>query len=601
MKLSEFKVQRFCRWYLFVLFALMFSPGLKSVLAAERKPNVVIILTDDQGWGDLSLHGNRNLQTPNIDRLARSGAQFDRFFVCPVCSPTRAEFLTGRYHPRGGVYSTSTGGERLDLDEHTIAQTFKAAGYATAAYGKWHNGMQYPYHPNARGFDDYYGFCSGHWGNYFNPSLEHNGQLTRGKGFIIDDFTNHAISFIEKNKDKPFFCYLPLNTPHSPMQVPDKFYKPFAGKKLAMRHRDPQKEKLSHTRAALAMCENIDWNVGRILKTLSDLKLDDNTIVVYFSDNGPNGWRWNGRMKGRKGSTDEGGVRSPCFIRWTGKIPQKLKIPHIAAAMDLYPTLADLCGVTKKNSKPLDGRSLKPLLMPKPDDVRWPDRMIFSHWARRVSVRTQQFRLDNNGRLFDMVADPEQRKDVSQANPAVARKLRNAVAKWKKNVLSELNRNANRPFPVGYPQFPLTHLPARDGVPHGNVKRSARAPNCSFFTNWISKADRITWNIEVANDGDYEAVVYYTCPKADVGSTIELSFHGQTLQSKVTIPFDSPLIGKADDRSPRGSESYVKVFRPMTLGRFRLQKGRGELTLRAIDVKGKQVMDVRYVTLRLLK
>ncbi len=164
--------------------------------AADR-PNIIVILSDDQGWGDLSVHGNTNIHTPHIDSLSRDGALFDRFFVCPVCSPTRAEFLTGRYHPRGGVYSTSTGGERLDLDEKTIGDAFKAAGYATGAFGKWHNGMQYPYHPNARGFDEYYGFCSGHWGNYFDPVLEHNGKLVRGKGFIIDDLTDHAISFIQ--------------------------------------------------------------------------------------------------------------------------------------------------------------------------------------------------------------------------------------------------------------------------------------------------------------------------------------------------------------------------------------------------------------------
>jgi arylsulfatase A-like enzyme len=148
-------------------------------LFLSAKPNVVVFLTDDQGWGDLSLNGNLDLSTPNVDSLARDGASFDRFYVCPVCSPTRAEFLTGRYHPRSGVYSTSAGGERLDLDETTIADLFKSAGYRTGAFGKWHNGMQFPYHPNGRGFQEYYGFCSGHWGNYFSPQLERNGKLVK--------------------------------------------------------------------------------------------------------------------------------------------------------------------------------------------------------------------------------------------------------------------------------------------------------------------------------------------------------------------------------------------------------------------------------------
>ena len=254
---------------------------LTARLVDAAQPNVVVILTDDQGWGDLSLHGNTNLNTPNLDALAKAGASFDRFYVCPVCSPTRAEFLTGRYHPRGGVFSTSAGGERLDLDEVTIADTLKAAGYKTGAFGKWHNGMQYPYHPNGRGFDEYYGFTSGHWGHYFDPLLEHNGALVRGSGFCVDDFTNKAMKFIESSvkQDQPFFAYLPYNTPHSPMQVPDRFWKKFDGIELGLRNRDPNKENVQHTRAALAMCENVDWNVGRLLKKLERLGVDDNTIL----------------------------------------------------------------------------------------------------------------------------------------------------------------------------------------------------------------------------------------------------------------------------------------------------------------------------------
>src|SRR4051812_26066416 len=389
-------------------------------LAADR-PNVVVILADDQGWGDLSVHGNTNLSTPNIDSLARDGALFDRYYVCPVCSPTRAEFLTGRYHPRGGVWSTSTGGERLDLDETTIGDFFKRAGYATGAFGKWHNGTQYPYHPNARGFDEYYGFCSGHWGEYFSPSLEHNGQLVRGEGFITDDLTNHAMAFIETNKARPFLCYVPFNTPHSPMQVPDRFYNPFKDAELKLRATSPQQEEVEFTRAALAMCESIDWNVGRLLKKLAELDLEKDTIVLYFSDNGPNGWRWNGGMKGRKGSTDEGGVRSPLLLRWPGHVKPGTKIAQITAAIDLLPTLAELTGVEIASDKPLDGKSVAPLLLGKPVD--WPDRTIFSHWAGKVSARTQRHRLDASGHLYDMVNDPGQELDESAVHPLTAARL----------------------------------------------------------------------------------------------------------------------------------------------------------------------------------
>jgi len=561
-------------------------------------PNVIVILADDQGWGDLSVNGNSNLSTPRIDSLAKDGALFDRFYVCPVCSPTRAEFLTGRYHPRGGVHGVSTGGERLNLDEKTIGDTFKAAGYATGAFGKWHNGTQYPYHPNARGFDEYYGFTSGHWGTYFDPPLDHNGKAVQGKGFIIDDLTDHALEFIAQNQQRPFFCYVPFNTPHSPMQVPDRFYRKFANAELKLRARNPRQEDVAFTRAALAMCENIDWNVGRILDRLEELKLTDRTIVLYFSDNGPNSWRWNGGMKGRKGSTDEGGVRAPFLIRWPGHIPAGARIPQIAGAIDLLPTLAALADIPVASTKPLDGINLKSLLLGPAKD--WPERMIFSHWNGKVSVRTQRYRLDDNSQLFDMEADPGQDNNVAARETEVSTRLSEARAKWKAELLPGLKAD-KRPFTVGYPQFPITQLPARDGVPHGNVQRSANAPNCSYFKNWVSTNDSITWDVEVATAGKYEAVIHYTCAAADTGSTIELSFDGSPLQGKVSEANDPPLRGSENDRVPRQGESYVKDFKPLRLGSIELSKGRGLLTLRALSVAGKQVMDVRSVALTLLK
>ncbi len=559
-------------------------------------PSVVVILADDQGWGDLSVHGNTNLATPNIDSLARDGAMFERFFVCPVCAPTRAEFLTGRYHLRGGVRGVTTGQERMDLDESTIAEAFRAAGYATGAFGKWHNGSQWPYHPNARGFAEYYGFTSGHWGHYFDPFLEHNGKPVRGKGYIIDDLTDHALEFIESNRQRPFFCYLPYNSPHSPFQVPDRFYEKFKDHPVSMR--ESEKEELDKTRCVLAMAENIDWNVGRVLARLDELKLSDNTIVLYFSDNGPNTARWNGGMKGRKGSTDEGGVRVPCLVRWPGRIPPGVKIGAIAGAIDLLPTLTSMAGVARVGSAPLDGRDLSPILLGQRRESDWPDRMIFTHQNGKVSVRTQQYRLDAAGALFDMGADPSQKRNLARQRPAVADRLSQAIAAWKEELLPK--SPDQRPFPVGYPEFPMTPLPARDGVASGGIERSGSAPNCSYFTHWRTTDGRITWDVEVANAGEYEATVYYTCPAADVGSTIELSCGTATVRAKVTEAFDPPLWDNLD-RVPRRGESYMKEFRPLKLGTFHLESGRGELVLRALDVPGSQVMDMRAVVLTLMK
>lgn len=558
--------------------------------SASRKPNIVVILSDDQGWGDLSIHGNTNLSTPHIDSLGRDGALFERFFVCAVCAPTRAEFLTGRYHARGGVRGVSTGQERLNLDEHTIAQTFHAAGYATGAFGKWHNGSQHPYHPNARGFDEYYGFTSGHWAHYFDTQMDHNGQLTRGKGFIIDDLTDHALAFIEKNRARPFFCYLPVNTPHSPMQVPDKFFAKFAQFEPALKATNPAQEDVAMTRAALAMVENIDWNVGRVLAKLKELKLDNDTIVLYFADNGPNSWRWNGGMKGRKGSVDEGGVRSPLLVRWPGQIAPGTRVPQIAGAIDLLPTLASLAGVPVKSTKPLDGLNLRPLLTIR--NAAWPDRKIFSLWNRRVSVRTQQYRLDADGKLFDMVADPGQTKDVAAGHPETTAQLRQAVAEWSREVLPNVGRD-DRPYPVGYSK--MTYLPARDGEPGGGIARSNKAPNASYFTNWKSTSDFMTWDVEIAQAGDYEAVLHYTAPAK--GSVVELSLGAARLESAVPEAHDPPLYGMKDDRADRGTESYAKDFKPWLLGRMKLPAGRGKLTLKALQVAGPQVADVRYLIL----
>jgi arylsulfatase A-like enzyme len=571
-------------------FLASFSATAPLAQRPSRRPNVLVILTDDQGWGDLSLHGNSNLATPRIDSLARDGAQFDRFYVCPVCSPTRAEFLTGRYHLRTGVRGVSTGQERLNLDEHTVAQTFRAAGYATGAFGKWHNGSQAPYHPNSRGFDEYYGFTSGHWAHYFDTEMDHNGELVKGKGYITDDLTNHAIAFVSQKRTRPFFCYLPLNTPHSPMQVPESFYTRFARLQPALKATDPAQEDLAMTRAALAMVENIDWNVGRLLDRLRELRLEQDTIVLFFCDNGPNSWRWNGGMKGRKGSVDEGGVRSPLLIRWPGRIPAGRRVPQIAGAIDLLPTLAALAGVPTGNTKPLDGRSLAPLLTG--PAAAWPDRKIFSYWNRRISVRTQRYRLDAEGRLFDMVEDPGQTVDIAAEVPAEAERLREAAAAWGRELLP-LAGPDDRPYPVGYAR--LTYLPARDGQSTGGVRRSNTAPNSSYFTNWAQTTDRIFWDVDVAKAGEFEAVLHYTAPAA--GSVVELSCGKGRLESTVPIAHDPPPFGANEDRHDRGPESYAKDFRPWNLGVIRLPAGKNQLSLRALRITGLTVAEVRYLIL----
>jgi arylsulfatase A-like enzyme len=573
--------------------------------ACIARPNIVIFLADDQGWGDIGGNGNMSLNTPHIDSLADQGASIQHFFVCPVCAPTRAEFLTGRHSGRTGVRGVTRGEERINADEQTIADVFKSAGYATGIFGKWHNGSQAPYHPNSRGFDEFYGFTSGHWGHYFSPELEHNTRIVKGDGYVTDDFTNKAIKFIEKNKDAPFFCYIPYCTPHSPMQVPDTFWNRFKEKEIKQRPTQlPKKggnKGIAHNRAALAMVENVDWNVGRVLKRLDELNLSDNTIVIYFSDNGPNGRRWNGGFRGIKGSLDDGGTRSVFNIRWPGRIKKGHRVSQIASVVDLLPTLAATAGIKLNSPQPLDGKNLSPLLFGEVSD--WPDRFLFGTkgWGRKrngklhYTVRSQRYRYSNNGELHDVTTDPGQTSNIAKQHPAIVKKLKDAGDEYLAQVTPIQGQPDTRPIPVGV--APVTHLPARDGKGTGGVTWSSRHPNCSFFTHWSTPEQSMVWPVEVARAGDYEVIVHYTCPKNDIGSTLELSAGVTKVRAKLTEPFEPPLLGADHDRVPR-QESYYKDFKPLTLGVIHLSAGPTLLTLRASHVAGKSVADIRRLVLR---
>jgi len=585
-----------------------------TAVAAADRPNVVILLADDAGWGDYSFNGNRQIATPQIDSLAKEGAHFDRFFVQPVCSPTRSEFLTGRYHRRLGVYGVSTGQERMNPTEKTFVDSFKAAGYATGIFGKWHNGSQWPYHPLARGFDTFWGYTSGHWGEYFDAPLEHDGVMKTSQGYIVDVLTDKALQFIEGNKGRPFLCYVPFTTPHSPWSVPAADWARFKDQPLAQSATNTQSEKPDETRCALAMVENQDRNVGRILAKLKELDLERDTIVVYFSDNGPNSHRWNGGMKGIKGSTDEGGVRSPLFLRWPGKVAAGTKVKPIAGAIDLASTLESLAGVKRVGERPRDGRDLSPLLR-QGVSVDWAPGRIFNTWGASVSVRTETHRLDNAGNLFDLVADPGQTTPIQSKQPALAQELGAAVAAWRQEMGITApaggkgkgkggngpgNAVDPRPIQVGYREFPIALLPARDGEPTGEMRRSAQAPNSSYFVNWRKPTDAAVWNIEVMTKGTYLVTIDYTCPAADVGATIRLAVGERVLHGKVTEAWDPPLIVDQDvvPRTTHG-ESLMKPFRTMTLGEIVLEPGRATLKLDATEIPGKSVMDLRRVTVTL--
>ena len=488
----------------------------------------------------------------------------------------------------------TAGGERLDAETPTIADAFARAGYATAAFGKWHNGTQAPHHPLCRGFDRFYGFTSGHWARYFDPMLDRDGEITRGVGYLPDDVTNEAIRFIEESSDRPFFAWLAFNTPHSPMQAPRRWWSRHVDQQIGERGTLAEREDVDHTRAALAMCENLDWNVGRVVAALERLGRGRDTIVVFLSDNGPNGHRFNGGMRGIKGSTDEGGVRSPLFIRWPTGLDGGRVVAEPAAAIDVAPTLSELCGIEMLDGPPRDGVSLAPLL--RDEDAVALERTLFTHWDGRIAARRGGYLYDHEGRLYDFGADPSQMLGVAESAPDVSRRLGEEVSAWRDGVLKQ-GGDQTRPFVVGHPGLPATQLPARDATTRGGIVRSNRFRNSTYFTNWTSPEDAIVWDVEVAVAGRYRATIYYTCGERDVGSVVELRWRDESCVATVGRPHDPPLVAARRDLVPR-REGDMKEFRPLELGEIALSSGRGELELRAESIPGDAAGDFRLLVLR---
>ena len=556
----------------------------------DTSPNILIILTDDQGWGDLSINGNTNLKTPNIDNIALNGASFERFYVSPVCSPTRAELLSGKFFVRSGVNGVTRGYERMNTDVKLISDFFKGKKYKTGAFGKWHNGSQPPYHPNNRGFDEFYGFTSGHWGNYFDPILEKNGKIIKTEGYINDVITNEAISFIQKS-NKPFLSFISYNTPHSPMQVPDKYSD---GKDILLRGRYSKRENIEKTKAAMGMIENIDENIGNVVRSLKEKGVYENTIIIFFSDNGPNGNRWNNDLKDRKGSTNEGGVRVPFLIQWPKNIKKGLKIKQISSVLDVFPTLLELTG--NKSLNDLDGMSLKrfldsPSLL---DD----ERTIFSYWNNRISARNNNYILDHENNLYDLVKDFSQYNPIEKDNNPHYQKLLNDKNEWLTKVVNpNKEKLTRRPFTINYNTAKYTHLPARDAEINGDLKRSSIHANCSFIENWKNTNDYIFWEIDVLEDGINNIELYYTLEKESVGTEIALEFENQIIKKTIDEFHDPNLVGFEEDKIKR-IESYTKDFKKIKIGTMSFKKGLSKLKLKTTKKVGKKSIDFRLLILK---
>ncbi len=556
----------------------------------DKHPNVVLVMTDDQGYGDIRLHGNSIVQTPALDGLAKDGVRLDRFYVSPVCAPTRASLLTGRYHLRTGVHGVTRARETMREEEVTLAEIFKAAGYATGCFGKWHNGAHYPQHPNGQGFDEFFGFCAGHWNNYFDTELERNGVFEETRGYLADLVTDEAIEFIKNHKDGPFFCYVPLNPPHSPWQAPELYWE---------RYKDI--EGLSpETACAYAMCHNIDANVSRLLRTLATLKLDQDTIFIFTTDNGPNGDRFNADMKGHKGSVNEGGVRVPFFIRWPGRLPEGKVVETITSHIDVLPTLVELTGVPMPESKPLDGMSFAPLLKGDvPKD--WPDRFIFSNWAQRRngSVRSQRFRFVYPDKLYDMEKDPGQTTDIAAKEVDMLFRMKRAYDAWYEDVTAD----GFEPVPVEIRRgpHPEIRLPGHEallypGQGQGIDYRGQQGWANDWVDHWTSLNAYPYWQVRIAEAGTYRVLVDYICPATDTGATVQAMIGSvRTVPGTVMEAYDPPRFPSPDLAERK--EVHEMLWETLDLGTVELETTEHPLEVRlmAQDKPGAEVLQVKTV------
>lgn len=467
------------------------GPGL-----AGSKPNIVLILTDDQGFPPVGAHGHPWLKTPNLDQLYGASTRFSRFLVAPTCAPTRSALMTGRDPMKNGVTHTILERERMTLTATTLPQVLKTKGYRSGIFGKWHLGDEDAYQPGRRGFDEvfihgaggigqaYDCSCADVPGNkYFNPVVRHNGKFVQTDGFCTDVFFSAAMGWIRSMKESgtPFFVYLTPNAPHGPYFAPEKNAKRFTDLGFS-----------ADTAGFYGMIENIDDNVGRLLAKLAEWRLDESTVVIFMSDNGMTGGGsgrlnqplaegfpfFNAGMKGLKGSADEGGVRVPFYLRWPGRIAPGREIAAVAAHFDLFPTLAALAGAAVPGDQ-VEGRSLVPLL--ENPAAPWPDRYLFTHVGRwptganpddfrdvNYAVRNHRFRLvgpagkagkaagaEPKAALYDMSADPGQTKNVIDQYPEIASQMRQAYeAYWKEcrpllvNEIAPMS--ARRPYWVAY-------------------------------------------------------------------------------------------------------------------------------------------------------
>lgn len=501
----------------------------------KESPNIILILTDDQGYGDFGVTGNPIIKTPNIDRLAKKSVQMTNFYVSPVCAPTRACLMTGRYNYRTRCIDTWLGRAMMDPEEVTIAEVLQKAGYATGIFGKWHLGDNYPMRPQDQGFEESLihrgggiGQPSdppGGEGKYTNPILFHNGNQSEQKGYCTDIFFDRALQWMEQmNKEgRKFFTYIPTNAPHAPFHdVPLSIYKEY--KKLNLNndqfpqnegHQLPAESDTDKRARIFAMITNIDDNVGKLLKKLDSLNVLTNTVIFYFIDNGPNGQRYVAGKKGRKGTVYEGGIHSPLFIHWPAGLPPTTRSDRVIAHIDIFPTILDVCQIKIPSHLKLDGKSFLPLLLN--NRKKWPDRHIIIQAHRgnepvlyhNFAIRNQEWKLlhasgfakenfegEPHFELYNMMKDSLETKNLANQRPDIVDKLKIAYEQWFKDVSN------TRPDNYAPPRIFI-------GTPYENpVVLTRQDWRHSQGIPWAEDSNGY-WMLYVAESGLYDIIIHF--------------------------------------------------------------------------------------------
>jgi arylsulfatase A-like enzyme len=528
-----------------------------GTLSASARPNVILVITDDQGYGDLGAHGNSMIRTPNLDRLHQQSARLTDFHVDPTCSPTRAALLTGRYSTRTGVWHTVMGRSLLHPEETTLAEVLAENGYRNGIFGKWHLGDNVPLRPQDRGFHEVVihggggiGQTPDYWGNdYVDDHYLVNGVWTPFKGYCTDVFFEQAIGFIERNRDQPFFVYLATNVPHWPYNAPSDWAEAY------------REQGVPEPMASFyGMIENFDHNMGRLMSRLREWDLDDNTILLFMSDNGTAAgvarpvppsdsqkpepppliqpWTgFNAGMRGQKGSPYDGGHRVPCFIRWPGGAIQGGRdIPQLTAHLDLFPTLIELAALRFQPTLPLDGRSLVPLLREQP--APWEDRTLFVHvqredvppkW-RNSAVLTERWRFVHGRELFDLRADPGQTTDVAAEHADVVGRLTAAYEQWWASLTPAFEREVR--MVIGSSREPVTALTCMDWRAD-----LSRIPWDQTQVRSMPVANGY-WNVHVDQPGRYRFTLRHQPPAANFPLQATLA-QVQVGQVTGTVPISS--------------------------------------------------------------